>query len=510
MRIIRILALPILLLMHGSATAGIDETYNRVGPTIWSTDFYARLVGRNAFQKSIAVLVGVGNYDKFPSLSAPAADALRVRDFLRDDAGFDQIITLTDEKATYARIAELMETTIPNALGQNDRFLFYFSGHGVTRPLAMTKRGYLVLKNSGRGEWQNMIDMERMKQWTENVAQARHSLFLLDACFSGLAAYETKAGDVTEKTLSRLMQPGHYIVTAGTEGEETYIYKGESLFTQAFLSAARGEGFAPDGGIISLNEMMTRINRALDAKQAEIGDRIRMTPRQYQARITNNAGEFFFLTRQRPQAYVPPPAAPRIEPRTGSVAPAPSPPIVEPKTAPNAAIARAEPLQQVGQQAAASQFEIRPGMEATGIQLGQDTPYAGSIAECEQKCTVTQHCNVYTYNNANRACYVYSFASFERSERFDSGVRKQSHPIGPERIFDNSAGFELRARMEAKGIQLGQDSSYAGTIAECEQKCTATERCNVYTYNNANRACYVYSSASFERSERFDSGVRKK
>ncbi|WP_426528472.1 PAN domain-containing protein [Bradyrhizobium sp. McL0615] len=495
MRIIRILALPILLLVNGSATAGIDETYNRSGPTIWSTDFYARLVGRNAFQKSIAVLVGVGNYDKFPSLSAPAADALRVRDFLRDEAGFDQIITLTDEKATYARIAELMETTIPNALGQNDRFLFYFSGHGVTRALATTKRGYLVLKNSGRGEWQNMIDMERMKQWTENVAQARHSLFLLDACFSGLAAYETKAGDVREKTLNRLMQPGHYIVTAGTEGEETYIYKGESLFTQAFLSAARGEDFAPNDGIVPLNEMMTRINRTLDAKQAEIGDQIRMTPRQYRARITNNAGEFFFLPKERPRNSVAnTPVASRIEPKTGTDVVTAVPRLTD-------------PLQQTAPQRANPAFEIRSGTEANGLQLGAGS-YNGSIGECEQRCAETKNCSVFTYSRAARACYLYPKADFVSNQNFESGIRNLTSSSSQTAPKTAIPAFEIRGGTEANGLQLGA-GYYNGSIGECEQRCAETKNCNVFTYSRAARACYLYPKAEFVSNRSFESGIRK-
>jgi hypothetical protein len=119
-----IFALFIVMALHGAATAGIDDTYVRANPSIWSTDFYVQLIGRNTFRKSFAAVIGIGDYDRFPTLSAPAADAFRVRDFLRDEAGFDQIITLTDDKATYARIAELMEKTIPEAVGQNDRFLF--------------------------------------------------------------------------------------------------------------------------------------------------------------------------------------------------------------------------------------------------------------------------------------------------------------------------------------------------------------------------------------------------
>jgi hypothetical protein len=490
MRVRHVLPLLILMALHGTATAGIDDTYNRAGPSLWSTGFYIRLVGRNIFQKSIAVVVGVGDYDRFPRLSAPAADALRVRDFLRDDAGFDQIITLTDEKATYARIAELMEKVIPDALGQNDRFLFYFSGHGVTRSLAMTKRGYLVLKKSARGDWQDMIDMERLKQWTENVAQARHSLFLLDACFSGLAAFEAKAGDVREKTIARLTQPGHYIVTAGTEGEETYIYKGESLFTQAFLSAARGEGMAVSDGVVSLNEMMTRVNRILDARQAEIGDKIRMTPRQYQARISNNAGEFFFLPRGRPEVSIAnTQTSPRSEPKTGSdavaVAAVPEP------TAPTV------PMRS---------FAMRSGMVASGSASGSLT-LVGSIGECEQKCAQSTSCNVFTYSRVSRACYVYARADLAPNEYFDSGVRYSATSINSQ-LGPGAAPFEIRNGMVANGSAAGT-TYLVGSKSECEHKCSQSVACNVFTYSRGSQLCYLYARADLVSNQSFDSGFRK-
>src|SRR5262249_55113788 len=231
----------------------------------------------------------------------PASDAIRVRDFLRDEADFDYVVTLTDDKATYTRINNLMENVFPTSIGPNDRFLFYFSGHGTTRHFGGggSVRGYLALKQAGHTDWTGMIDMPRVRQWTENLQHTRHTLFILDACFSGLAAFEPKSTP-RDKTIERLMQPGHHIITAGSEGEESYIFRGESLFTQAFLSAARGEDNEVGDGLVSLSEIMTRINRTLDARRSEIGDRLKMTPRQYYSRITNNAGEFFFLSLRLP------------------------------------------------------------------------------------------------------------------------------------------------------------------------------------------------------------------
>jgi uncharacterized caspase-like protein len=157
---------------------------------------------------------------------------MRVRDFLRDEANFDYVITLTDEKATRSRIESLMEYELPDLIRPRDRFLFYFSGHGDTRTFGNGgQRGYLVLKSSGSRAWHEMIDMPRMRQWAQNLGHARHALILLDACFSGLTAFERKSG-TRNMTLARLTQPGHHIVTAGTEGEESYAVDGQSLFTR--------------------------------------------------------------------------------------------------------------------------------------------------------------------------------------------------------------------------------------------------------------------------------------
>jgi tetratricopeptide (TPR) repeat protein len=278
-----------------AGAAGIDDDFVKPGNGTWG-DILDRTLGQKGFGKSYAVVIGIGDYEHYQKLSAPAADAVQVRNFLRDEAQFDRIITLTDEKATRARIENLMERILPQLVQRNDRLLFYFSGHGITRSLAASKRGYLILRSSSRNGWDEMIDMPRMREWSENFGHARHVLFLLDACFSGLAASERKAGfDPRSQTIQRLMQPASHIVTAGIEGEQSYIFNEKSLFTAAFLAAARGSLSMPNDGVISLSEMMVQINRALDAKRAELNEKFRMTPRSYYSRIENNGGEFFFL-----------------------------------------------------------------------------------------------------------------------------------------------------------------------------------------------------------------------
>jgi hypothetical protein len=149
-----------------------------------------------------------------------------------------------------------------------------------------------------------MIDMPRIREWTENLGNARHVLFMIDACFSGLSAVERKGdNDVKDRTIERLRQPASHIVTAGIEGEESFIVNHESLFTKGFLAAARGTISTPKDGIISISEIVVQVDRFLDGERARLRDKIKMSPHVYYSRIENNAGEFFF----RPDVKVPQP-----------------------------------------------------------------------------------------------------------------------------------------------------------------------------------------------------------
>jgi hypothetical protein len=284
------------LQLIGVASAGIDEKYARPGEG-WGVEVFEKVFGQRIFGKSYAVVIGIGWYDNFSELDAPSADAVKMKDFLINEADFDIVFMLTDDKATKERIDYLMEDVLPGLIAPGDRFIFYFSGHGTTRTLANGKRGYLVLGKSRTNDWNSMIDMPRVKEWAENVDTARHVLFLLDACFSGLTMAQVKSGDATPETMARLEQPAHHLVTAGVDTEESYIYNGKSIFTDLFLKAARGQYSDAANGVISLSEIMNDVNRAKDQMGADLGHAINMTPHMYETRLEDNSGEFFFLVR---------------------------------------------------------------------------------------------------------------------------------------------------------------------------------------------------------------------
>lgn len=83
------------------------------------------------FERSIAIVIGIDQYrDGIPALRTAANDARRLGTLLASEHGYD-VISLLDGDATQERITRLLTKELPARVGNGDRVLFYFAGHGV-------------------------------------------------------------------------------------------------------------------------------------------------------------------------------------------------------------------------------------------------------------------------------------------------------------------------------------------------------------------------------------------
>jgi Caspase domain len=244
--------------------------------------------------KSYAVVIGISNYigkpnGGYPSL-ATEKDAQNVVDFLLNNQGYDYVHVLTDSAATKEKIESLMTDEIPSLVGPRDRFLFYFSGHGdeFVRPDTKEAFGFLPVYNSKVRVFSSMISMDDIRRWNQYL-QARHVLFILDACFSGLAGV-TKKGS---PRIDQLTQPAHYLITAGTAGEETIASEkwNGSLFTHELISAVN-DGVGATDGVISVFSLIDTIQSRVAAIKNNIGWQKGLTPQIRD--IQGSDGAFFF------------------------------------------------------------------------------------------------------------------------------------------------------------------------------------------------------------------------
>jgi TIR domain/PAN domain len=147
-------------------------------------------------------------------------------------------------------------------------------------------------------------------------------------------------------------------------------------------------------------------------------------------------------------------------------------------------------------------FERRSGMVASGSEISF-TPAVGSIDECEQKCTHSTGCTVFSFNKSVGSCYLYSRAGLTPDGGYDSGIR-----IADKLSQATSTTYERRSNMIANGSEISFTPA-VGSIEECEQKCTTSSRCTVFTFNKTVKSCYLYLRADLRPDYEYDSGIRK-
>ncbi|NNK84856.1 MAG: hypothetical protein HKO91_04815 [Desulfobacterales bacterium] len=195
------------------------------------------------YGKSFAVVIGINNYEKWPPLEFAINDAKAVRKKL-EAAGFNEIITIFDRKATQRRILTELFHSLPKKVGRNDRVMFYFAGHGQTEDLESGgKRGYIIPVDSDTSNYSSTaISMEQIRSLSNQIS-AKHILYVMDSCYSGLGlnrsfGISAKISGYLRKVASmRVVQ----IITAGGKGEQVQEKDGHGIFTTYFLKALEGE-----------------------------------------------------------------------------------------------------------------------------------------------------------------------------------------------------------------------------------------------------------------------------
>jgi TIR domain-containing protein/PAN domain-containing protein len=84
-------------------------------------------------------------------------------------------------------------------------------------------------------------------------------------------------------------------------------------------------------------------------------------------------------------------------------------------------------------------------------------------------------------------------------------------PIVPSATVASASGrFTIRTKTEAFGSDYSDPAAYVPSIGQCEQKCAASAKCNVFTFNPSSRGCFFYVTAGFKPNSSFDSGVKNK
>jgi len=258
----------------------------------------SRIDRKEIYEKSWAIIIGINQYKYVKDLQYAKKDAQDFKDLLVNKFDFDQdnIFLLLDKNATLKNINHIL-SKVALKTTPNDRLVIFFSGHGETINTSNGgELGYLI---PTEGEKENLfatgISMRAIKDLT-SIAKAKHILFLIDACYSGLMTVGTKSPKNRAEIayLQKIITAkSRHIITAGSKGEEVIEKSewGNSAFTKNLIYGLKN-GFADldNDGIIFSEELGLFLQ-----KQVSIDTENFQTPQQ--GSLTNDLGEFAFLTK---------------------------------------------------------------------------------------------------------------------------------------------------------------------------------------------------------------------
>lgn len=226
------------------------------------------------YANSWAIVIGIDDYAHWPKLEYAANDAQAIASTLTGPLGFpsSQVIVLKNGQATRNNILAAFHDRLGEGRAQtNDRVFVFFAGHGATRRLASGRDlGYIIPVDSDPQQLaSDAIAMSDLQNIAESL-QAKHVLFVMDACYSGLGL--TRGGPTSGAYLrENARRIARQMLTAGGADQQVADSgpNGHSVFTWVLLQALAGKGDLNGDGLITGTELAAYVAPAVSAVSAQ-------------------------------------------------------------------------------------------------------------------------------------------------------------------------------------------------------------------------------------------------
>jgi len=262
------------LVAEGYQFAGWDGTAFRVAGGANAAPAPIARAAATGYAGSWAIVVGVDGYPKWPHLQYAVRDAEGVGQTLVQKFGFapDHVITLKNEQATRRNILAAFhdlaghgqDDNMRGGLQPNDRVFVFFAGHGATRKLSSGRDlGYIVPYDADPENLaSDAIPMTEIQNIAESLP-AKHVLFVMDACYSGLGL--TRGGANAAFLRDNAKRLGRQMLTAG--GTDQMVSdggpNGHSVFTWTLLQGLGGKADLNGDGLITATELAAYVAPAV-------------------------------------------------------------------------------------------------------------------------------------------------------------------------------------------------------------------------------------------------------
>ena len=281
------------------------------------------------FSRNLAFIIGINNYTNGISpLQNAVNDAKKLVEILREKHEY-QVWVCLDEVATLSNLNKLLEKILPEQVGENDRLLFYFAGHGIALNGDDGPAGYLIPQDAKLNATETYLPMAKLQESLEKLP-CRHFLGILDCCFAGAFRWSSNrdllnAPEVIHKERYDrfITDPAWQVITSAASDQkalDAFALNSErrqrgnhSPFAAALIEALAGKADVyppatngkPSGdGVITATELYLYLRDAVEP--ATEGNRQRQTPGIHPLK-KHDKGEYIFLSPEHPLNLPPAP-----------------------------------------------------------------------------------------------------------------------------------------------------------------------------------------------------------
>ncbi len=207
------------------------------------------------YQGSHALVIGVSDYqdNAWVDLDSVGADVKAVRETLEEQGFVVETLMNPTKNRLLNGITDFIDT---HGYEQENRLLFYYSGHGHTQERNGRKFGYLVpvdAPNPFENEkvfYRKSLKMEQVISWSKQI-ESKHALFVFDSCFSG-SVLQSRAITVPEDISYLTAKPVRQFISAGSANQTV---PSESVFRPLFIRGINGKADLDKDGYVTGNEL---------------------------------------------------------------------------------------------------------------------------------------------------------------------------------------------------------------------------------------------------------------
>jgi len=212
------------------------------------------------YSASHALVIGINNYQHASPLSYAINDAEAIAEILKKDFNFpdENVLLLIDEQATKQTILDSFLAYVREDVGIDDRIMFFFAGHGYTFTGRYGEVGYLIPYDGTLNKLSTLLRWDELTRSAELIP-AKHMLFVMDACYGGLAITRSLAPGSMRFLRDMLVRYSCQVLTAGKADEVVADsggpLPGHSIFTGHLIEALSGKASSEDGVITASGVM---------------------------------------------------------------------------------------------------------------------------------------------------------------------------------------------------------------------------------------------------------------